>query len=195
MPRNTLFAHVFYYGELLEKWGTGTSRMITLCRNHGIPGPEFSAYPDWLSVTFATDFSTDEQLLALGLSDRQVKAVRYVREHGRITNTGYHEVAEVLKRESSRDLKELVEKGVFVQVRQYREGHIRKIPADQKERCPVTIEKIRTLRIARKVRATEGSSRLPGRMRGRYTSPEKGSFGDRPNGALKMPGLTIFPAF
>ena len=33
MPRNTLLAQVFYYGELLEKWGTGTSRMITLCRN------------------------------------------------------------------------------------------------------------------------------------------------------------------
>ena len=41
LPRNTLLAQVFYYGELLEKWGTGTSRMITLCQNHGIPEPEF----------------------------------------------------------------------------------------------------------------------------------------------------------
>ena len=113
LPRNTLLAQVFYYGELLEKWGTGTSRMITLCRNHGIPEPEFSAHPDWFSVTFAKDFYTDENLLALGLSDRQLKAVQYVREHGRITNTGYQKVAEVQKRESSRDLKELVEKGVF----------------------------------------------------------------------------------
>jgi ATP-dependent DNA helicase RecG len=113
LPRNTLLAQVFYYGELLEKWGTGTSRMITLCRNHGIPEPEFSAHPDWFSVTFAKDFYTDEQLLAIGLSDRQVKAVRYVREHGRITNTEYQTVADVLKRESSRDLAELVEKGIF----------------------------------------------------------------------------------
>jgi ATP-dependent DNA helicase RecG len=113
LPRNTLLAQVFYYGELLEKWGTGTSRMITLCRNHGIPEPEFSAHPDWFSVTFAKDFYTDEQLLAIGLSDRQVKAVRHVREHGRITNTEYQTVADVLKRESSRDLAELVEKGIF----------------------------------------------------------------------------------
>jgi ATP-dependent DNA helicase RecG len=113
LPRNTLLAQVFYYGELLEKWGTGTSRMITLCRNHGIPEPEFSAHRDWFSVTFAKDFYTDEQLLAIGLSDRQVKAVRHVREHGRITNTEYQTVADVLKRESSRDLAELVEKGIF----------------------------------------------------------------------------------
>ena len=75
-----MLAQVFYYGELLEKWGTGTSRMITLCQNHGIPEPEFSAHPDWFSVTFAKDFYTDERLLSMGLSDRQVQAVRYVRE-------------------------------------------------------------------------------------------------------------------
>ena len=89
LPRNTLLAQVFYYGELLEKWGTGTSRMITLCQNHGIPEPEFSAHPDWFSVTFAKDFYTDERLLALGLSDRQVQAMRYVRKQGIITNKAY----------------------------------------------------------------------------------------------------------
>ncbi|MCX6699402.1 MAG: putative DNA binding domain-containing protein [Methanomicrobiales archaeon] len=45
LPRNALLAQVFYYGELLEKWGTGTSRMIALCRRHGIPEPDFSAHP------------------------------------------------------------------------------------------------------------------------------------------------------
>jgi ATP-dependent DNA helicase RecG len=50
----------------------------------------------------------------LGLSERQKKAVRYVKENGRITNTEYQNVAEVLKRESSRDLADLVEKDVFI---------------------------------------------------------------------------------
>ena len=49
----------------------------------------------------------------LGLSDRQKKGVRVVKEKGRITNTEYQKVTEVLKREASRDLKELVDKGVF----------------------------------------------------------------------------------
>jgi len=66
--------------------------MITLCQNHGVPEPEFSAHPDWFSVTFAKDFSTDERLPARGLSDRQVQAVRYVRVQGTITNKEYREL-------------------------------------------------------------------------------------------------------
>ncbi|PKL64302.1 MAG: transcriptional regulator [Methanomicrobiales archaeon HGW-Methanomicrobiales-3] len=114
LPRNTLLAQVFYYGELLEKWGTGTSRMITLCQDHGIPEPVFSAHPDWFSVTFAKDFYTDEQLLAIGLSDRQVQAVRYVRDQGVITNKAYRELTGVIDRTALRDLNDLCTKGIFL---------------------------------------------------------------------------------
>jgi ATP-dependent DNA helicase RecG len=114
LPRNTLLAQVFYYGELLEKWGTGTSRMITLCQNYGIPEPEFSAHPDWFSVTFDKNFYTDERLLALGLSDRQVQAVRYVREQGVITNKVYRELTGAIDRTALRDLNDLCTKGIFL---------------------------------------------------------------------------------
>ncbi len=114
LPRNTLLAQVFYYGELLEKWGTGTSRMITLCQNHGIPEPEFSAHPDWFSVTFSKDFYTDERLLALGFSERQVQAVRYVREQGVITNKAYRELTGAIDRTALRDLNDLCMKGIFL---------------------------------------------------------------------------------
>ena len=113
LPRNALLAQVFYYGELLEKWGTGTSRMITLCQEHGIPEPEFSAYPDWFGVTFAKDFYTDERLLAMGFSDRQVKAVRYVREQGIITNKAYRELTGAIDRTALRDLNDLCTRGIF----------------------------------------------------------------------------------
>jgi ATP-dependent DNA helicase RecG len=114
LPRNTLLAQVFYYGELLEKWGTGTSRMIALCQEHGIPEPEFSAHPDWFSVTFAKDFYTDERLLALGLSVRQVEAVRYAKEHGGITNKAYREILSVSESVALRELNELCSKKVFL---------------------------------------------------------------------------------
>ncbi|MFA5414295.1 MAG: helix-turn-helix domain-containing protein [Methanoregula sp.] len=113
LPRNTLLAQVFYYGELLEKWGTGTSRMITLCQNHGIPEPEFSAHPSWFSVTFAKDFYTDDRLLAMGLSDRQVQAVKYVREQGTITNKEYREKSAISESLALRELNDLCSKGIF----------------------------------------------------------------------------------
>ncbi|MDO9036170.1 MAG: ATP-binding protein, partial [Methanoregula sp.] len=114
LPRNTLLAQVFYYGELLEKWGTGTSRMISLCQNHGIPEPEFSAHPDWFSVTFEKDFYTDERLLAMGLSDRQVQAVHYAREQGSITNKGYRENSKVSTSLALRELNDLCTRGIFM---------------------------------------------------------------------------------
>ena len=114
LPRNTLLAQVFYYGELLEKWGTGTSRMITLCQNHGIPEPEFSAHPDWFSVTFAKDFYTNERLFAMGFSDRQVQAVRYVREQGVITNKAYRDLTGVSPRAALRELTDLCTREILV---------------------------------------------------------------------------------
>jgi ATP-dependent DNA helicase RecG len=111
--RNTLLVQVFYYGELLEKWGTRTSRMITLCQNHGIPKPEFSSHPDWFSVTFDKNFYTDERLLALGLSDWQVQAVRYVREQGVITNKVYRELTGAIDRTALRDLNDLDTRRIF----------------------------------------------------------------------------------
>lgn len=114
LPRNTLLAQVFYYGELLEKWGTGTSRMITLCQNHGIPEPEFSAHPDWFSVTFVKDFYTDERLLALGFSERQIQAVRYVSEHGAITNKAYRELTGMSPRAALRELTDLCTREILI---------------------------------------------------------------------------------
>lgn len=64
MPRNTLLAQVFHSGELLEKWGAGTSRTIALCRKHRIPEPEFTAYPGGFRVTFARELCTRERLPA-----------------------------------------------------------------------------------------------------------------------------------
>ena len=40
--RNELIAHVFYKRGWIEKWGTGTTRMVELCRKNLTPEPEFS---------------------------------------------------------------------------------------------------------------------------------------------------------
>jgi ATP-dependent DNA helicase RecG len=87
--------------------------MITLCRKHGIHEPDFSAHPDWFNVTFTKDIYTEGRLIALGLSERQVKAVRYAKEHGAITNKAYRELADVTDRTALRDLKELINRNIF----------------------------------------------------------------------------------
>jgi ATP-dependent DNA helicase RecG len=39
--RNPIIADVFHRAGLIEKWGRGTNRVIAMCRDAGIPAPEF----------------------------------------------------------------------------------------------------------------------------------------------------------
>lgn len=114
IPRNPLIAHPLYLSHYIEKAGTGTLDMITYCKNAGLPEPGFEQRGGQFVVTIWRDWLTDAAMAGLGLSERQKKGVRFVKENGRITNTEYQTVAKVLKREASRDLSELVDKGVFV---------------------------------------------------------------------------------
>jgi ATP-dependent DNA helicase RecG len=50
---------------------------------------------------------------AEGLSDRQIEAVLYVGEHGRISRGEYAELLGVSSRTAARDLSDLVERGIL----------------------------------------------------------------------------------
>jgi len=50
--RNELIANVFYLRGYIEKWGTGTNKMVSLCKDTNIPEPEFSMRTGGLLVTF-----------------------------------------------------------------------------------------------------------------------------------------------
>ena len=67
-------------------------------------------------VTLFKNNLSEEQLVRLGLNARQVKAVSYVKEKGRITNSDYQAINEISDRTSSRDLEDLVAKGVLKRV-------------------------------------------------------------------------------
>ncbi len=113
-PRNHRIAHPLYLTHYIEKIGYGTLQMIAGCREAGLPEPEFAQSGGEFVVTIWRDWLTDAVMAGLGLSERQKKAVRFVKENGRITNTEYQKVADIQKREASRDLTELIEKGVFI---------------------------------------------------------------------------------
>lgn len=112
--RNPLIAQAFYFANLVERWGSGTAMMIRLCREHGLPEPEFGE-DSGFSVTFRKDAYTPDLLQQRGLNERQVAAVRYAREHGKITNQQYQRLTESSKPTATRDLQDLVSRGIFEQ--------------------------------------------------------------------------------
>lgn len=52
IPRNKLIANAFYVRGFIEKWGSGTNKIIDLCKENDIPEPEFAERTGGLVVTF-----------------------------------------------------------------------------------------------------------------------------------------------
>lgn len=109
-PRNVLIADVCFKGGLIDAWGRGTIKIIEACKQAGLPEPEIMERDGGLLVTMFKNNLTDEQLAKLGLNERQLKAVEYVKEKGKITNKEYQELNSVAKPTATRDLAELVGK-------------------------------------------------------------------------------------
>jgi predicted HTH transcriptional regulator len=82
----------------------------------GLPEPEFAEWQGGVRVTFAKDPYTPERLRAMRLSERQVRAVLYVKEQGCISNREYQVLIGVSKRTASRDLDNLVQMGILERV-------------------------------------------------------------------------------
>ncbi len=112
-PRNRLIAEVFHLAGYVEKWGSGTLRILRALEDAKLPRPEFKEAFGGFQVVFYRDWLTEERLRELGLNERQVRAVLYVKEKGSITNREYREMFRVSAVTAARDLKNLVEKGIF----------------------------------------------------------------------------------
>ena len=106
--RNPLIAQAFYFAGVIKRWGTGTTRIMRLCCEQGLPDPEFANWQGGVRVTFLKDPYTPERLREMGLNERQVKAVLYVKERGQITNRDYQAIGGVSKPTASRELERLV---------------------------------------------------------------------------------------
>jgi len=116
VPRNPLIVHIFYLAGFIEEMGSGTGRIIDNMKSTGLPEPEFKEEMGGFSVYFRKDVYTEEYLRKLGLNERQIKAVMYVKEKGKITNREYQKLTGISRQMATIDLKQLVEKGVLTKI-------------------------------------------------------------------------------
>jgi len=109
-PRNPVIADVCFKGGYIDSWGRGTIKIIDSCREANLPEPEMKdEQGGFLNRIFKNNL-TKEQLIKLGLNDRQLEVTLFVKEKGKISNSGYQELFSVSKATATRDLTELVEK-------------------------------------------------------------------------------------
>ncbi|RJS80480.1 transcriptional regulator [Methanophagales archaeon] len=125
--RNKGVGGVFYDMGWIEQWGSGIDKMRKACVEVGLPEPQFEEYQGF-KVTFRKDIFTEEYLHKLGLNERQIKAVRYVKEKGKITNKEYYTINNISRQMATIDLANLVEKGIFMRTGKAGKGIAYQLP-------------------------------------------------------------------
>jgi len=110
--RNKGIAQVLYDIGWIERWGGGIQKMRTASADAGLPEPVFRE-DQGFSVIFRKDVFNREYLIRTGLSERQISAVLYARENGKITNADYQKLADISAATARRDLKDLVDRNIF----------------------------------------------------------------------------------
>jgi ATP-dependent DNA helicase RecG len=115
--RNPLIADIFYRSGYIEAWGRGTLTIIEETVKSGLSKPTFQSRQGGLEVIFQRNpmqisdkigKKTDFQI-----TERQQKAIEYVRMNGSISNKIYQGLTGVSKRTATNDLTELVKNLIF----------------------------------------------------------------------------------
>lgn len=114
IARNARVCEALFLARYIEKYGTGTLMMIRESVGHGLSEPGFALRPGEFVATVWRDWLTAETVAALGLNERQLKALAQVRVSGRITNREYRKLTGAIDRTAQRDLTGLIAKGLLV---------------------------------------------------------------------------------
>lgn len=129
-PYNLRIAQVLYLSTNLERWGTGVNRMIDLCREQGVPEPEYVTDGYEVKIVFkkkSQEDSTENKDVNVGnnvvsdvvsssavqLTDRQKEIIKMIKNNPLISIKQMSVVLSVVKRTVERDIADLHKKGVL----------------------------------------------------------------------------------
>lgn len=127
-PYNLRIAQVLYLSTYLERWGTGVSRMIDLCREQGVPEPEYVADGYIVKIIFrkssqnntqkddeASQKTSQKDVMAsqkeLGASQKAI--IDMVSSNPNITTTEMAESLSIDRRNIQANIKKLQELGLI----------------------------------------------------------------------------------
>lgn len=113
-PRNPIIADICFKAGYIDSWGRGTLKIINSCKEAGLPEPTITALDGGILVTLFKDKYSTEQLKALGLSERQMAAVEFVKENSKITNYELQQLLNLSERTILRELDDLVNNNILI---------------------------------------------------------------------------------
>ncbi len=125
--RNEAIVQVLSDMGFIERLGYGIDRIVRRMAEEGLPPPKFEETAAGFKVTLfrqptstlphQPDLDTVRSWLAQGLTERQIKAMNFVLDHGRITNSDYSTLCPDVSSETlRRDLADLVERDLLLRI-------------------------------------------------------------------------------
>lgn len=112
-PRNPLIADVCFKGGLIDAWGRGTIKILDSCKEAELPEPELIETNGGFLVTLFKNKWTKENLIHLDLNERQLKAIKFLKDNLKITNKDYQQLNNCSRNTATKDLSELINKEVI----------------------------------------------------------------------------------
>jgi len=115
--RNPIIANVLAKIKYIEELGEGWNKIIDEHKAHPLKPKLPKIKSDEYSVLISL-YSTKEKFEKgrLELNERQKEAIEYTRRRGKITNAEYQEINKTTKKTATRDLQNLVGRGIFIRV-------------------------------------------------------------------------------
>ncbi len=122
--RNATIVQVLYDMGFIERLGYGIDRIVRSMAERGMPQPQFEETAAGFKITlFAPSAAPAQKLppvrewLKMGLNERQIKAIGFVADNGRITNANYQTLCPTVSPETlRRDLADLVARDIFLRI-------------------------------------------------------------------------------
>ena len=116
-PANPYLANVLYLADYAQRAGSGTIEMMEQCKAQHTPEPEFVLIRNKeFRTILPRDYLTDQVLIRMGFNERQIGAVKFIKDRGQITNKEYQENFGLKKRQATDDLKELENKEIVKKI-------------------------------------------------------------------------------
>ena len=118
IPRNRLIANALFLIKYIERWGTGTNRMMEEMKAHALPEPDFRNTSGGFEVVLTGPGKSFEEevekgkLHLLELNARQQKAIEFIKKRGRMTRREYSETNHIGATYAKRELNEMIAKKI-----------------------------------------------------------------------------------
>lgn len=119
-PRNKLIADLFKDLGIIEKYGSGIKRIISYCREHGLPMPLFNDLEYGFEVIL---FASKRDNVTDNVTDTRLRLImEHVKIDNKISTTQLASLLKVTKRTILRDIEKLKECGKIIRIGNEKSG-------------------------------------------------------------------------